>query len=88
VHASIVTVNITDMDQAMRMLREDIVPRVAQAPGFVAGYWFAPRDADGGAVILWESEEAARAGAARVRERPPGPAEIVDIDIREVIAQA
>jgi hypothetical protein len=38
-HAVIVSVTITDPELATTFLRNEIVPRVKQAPGFVAGYW-------------------------------------------------
>ena len=38
-HAVIVSVTINDAEEATTYLRNEIVPRVKQAPGFVAGYW-------------------------------------------------
>jgi len=38
-HAVVVRVNIDDSEAATARLREEVVPRVSQAPGFVAGYW-------------------------------------------------
>jgi hypothetical protein len=38
-HAVVVRVNMDDSEAATARLREDVVPRVSQAPGFVAGYW-------------------------------------------------
>ncbi len=38
-HAVIVSVTINDGEKATTHLRNEIVPRVKQAPGFVAGYW-------------------------------------------------
>jgi hypothetical protein len=37
-HAVIVSVTINDAEEATTYLRNEIVPRVKQAPGFVAGY--------------------------------------------------
>ena len=36
-HAVVVRVNIDDSEAATARLREEVVPRVSQAPGFVAG---------------------------------------------------
>jgi hypothetical protein len=38
-HAVVVRVTIGDVEIARKGLREQIVPRASQAPGFVAGYW-------------------------------------------------
>ena len=38
-HAVVVTVTISDHETAESHLREQVVPGVSQAPGFVAGYW-------------------------------------------------
>ena len=37
-HAVVVKVNVDDSEAAMARLRDEVVPRVSQAPGFVAGY--------------------------------------------------
>ena len=38
-HAVVAKVNVTEGEPATKYLREEIVPRVAQAPGLVAAYW-------------------------------------------------
>ncbi len=57
-HAVVVNVTITDPEGSEVMLREQVVPRVAQAPGFVAGYW-TRKDNSGLSISIWESEDAA-----------------------------
>lgn len=42
-HAVVVSVTIRDGEQATTNLRNEIVPRVKQAPGFVAGCWSGPK---------------------------------------------
>lgn len=37
-HAGLVSVTINDGEEATKYLRGEIVPRVKQPPGFVAGY--------------------------------------------------
>jgi hypothetical protein len=72
-------------------LRETIVPRVSQAPGFVAGYWVRLEGGDeGNSVIVFESEEAARATADQIRETTganPGVT-LNDVTVGEVVANA
>jgi hypothetical protein len=38
-HAVVVKVSIKDAEAAQQALEGQVVPRVKQAPGFVAGYW-------------------------------------------------
>ena len=38
-HAVVVQVTVHDPDSDTARLRDEIVPRVSQAPGFVTGYW-------------------------------------------------
>jgi hypothetical protein len=87
-HAVVVKVTINDLEPADRNLREQVVPGVSQAPGFVAGYW-TRKDNDGLAMILFESEDA----ATRASEQIPStvPAEYVTlegVEVREVVVHA
>jgi hypothetical protein len=90
-HAVVVKVSVQDGPVATKFLRETIVPGVSQAPGFVAGYWVRLEGGDeGNSVIAFESEEAARAAAERLRETAgsnPGVT-INDITVGEVVANA
>lgn len=38
-HAVVVNVTVNDPEAAELALREQLVPRVSHAPGFVTGYW-------------------------------------------------
>ena len=68
-HAVVVKVNIKDAPTATEFLREKIVPGVKQAPGFVAGYWVRLEGGDEGtSVLVFESEDNARAAAAGIEE--------------------
>ena len=59
-HAVVVRLTVNDREAATSHLREQVVPGVSQAPGFVAGYW-TRRDARTGlAFVVFESEEAAK----------------------------
>jgi hypothetical protein len=91
-HAVAVRVTLNDSEQAEAFLREQIVPQVAQAPGLVNAYW--TRSADGGngsSMIVFESEEAAKAMAERISGEGGPPAEaatIESVEVREVVASA
>jgi len=91
-HAVVVKVSVQDDgEQSLKFLRENIVPRVSQAPGFVAGYWVRLEGGDeGNSVIVFESEDAARAASEQVRsgvESNPGVA-VRDVSVGEVVANA
>jgi hypothetical protein len=75
-------------DEGQEYLKANVLPRVKQAPGVVAGYWVAPQDGHGLGITLYESEEAARGGAEMARKGPtPDYVTFDSIDVREVIAQ-
>jgi hypothetical protein len=87
VHAVIVTVTISDNEVAEGHLRENVVPGVAQAPGFVTGYW-TRKDDKGLGMVVFESEDAAKAMSERVPSMAPDVVTVEDIDVREVVAHA
>ncbi len=57
-HAIVFRITINDQQESDRLLHEEFVPGMSQAPGFVAGYWVANGEDKGTAVIVFESEEA------------------------------
>ena len=89
-NALLVTVTINDREPALAVLREQIVPRASQAPGFVTGYWLVSDDNRGTSVLVFESAEAAQALARVIEsEGPPTDAVALDgLEIREVAAHA
>ena len=90
-HAVVVRVKVTDAETATRQLRETVVPRVSQAPGFVAGYWVRLEGGDeGNSVVVFESEDAARTAAEQIRaavDENPGVT-LDNVMIGEVVANA
>jgi hypothetical protein len=90
-HAVLVHVTIDDFETGSQILKSEIVPRVAQAPGFVAGYWVHTGREKGHGMIVFESEEAAQAVKAMVESGPSADAEAVSLDsveVAEVVASA
>ena len=88
-HAVIVKVTINDPENALDNLRNQIVPRVKGAPGFVAGYWYGDGQTTGNATILFDSEDQARGLVEMIRQQPgTGTATLDDIQVHEVVAQA
>jgi len=86
-HAVIVKVSIKDRDSADNSLREEVVPRVSQAPGFVAGYW-TRKDNTGLSMIILESEEHANRMSEMVPSLVPDTVTLEDVEVREVAAHA
>ena len=86
-HAIVVRVTIKDDAAAMPVLREQVVPRVSQAPGFVAGYWTRKNDT-GLSMLVFESEEAATKAREQVTANMPDAVNLESAEVREVVASA
>jgi hypothetical protein len=86
-HAVVLNVTVTDADGAAAALRNQVVPQISGTPGFVAGYWVRLDAGRGAAVVVFESEDAARSGAAEAQ--PPGDLMTFDsVEVGEVVANA
>jgi hypothetical protein len=84
-HAVIVNVTINDADAAERDLKEQLLPRVSQIPGFVAGYWTV-KDDSGLTMIVFESEAAANGMRELVSSTVPDAMTLQDAEVRQVVA--
>jgi hypothetical protein len=88
-HAIIVSVSISDGEAATEHLRNEIVPQVKQAPGFVAGYWVRIQGGDKGrGTMVFETEEAARAVAEQITQNPGESVTLDSVDVGEVVESA
>ncbi len=88
-HAVAVRVVINDAENAQKVLEERVVPGVSQAPGFVAAYWTRSADGSNGlSLLVFESEDAARALADRVPGMVPEGVTFESAEVREVVASA
>lgn len=88
-HAVVVKVEVQDPRGAEERLKQEVVPRVSQLPGFVAGYWLGPREGNEGlSVIVFESEDAARAAADSVPRGIPEGVALRSVETRQVVAHA
>jgi heme-degrading monooxygenase HmoA len=85
-----VEVDSSRADEAAELLNNYTVPMVKQAPGFVGGTWARSADGTHGlSLILFESEEEARAAERAATGPPPGgPVTFVSAEVFEVLAQA
>jgi heme-degrading monooxygenase HmoA len=88
-HAVVVQVTVHDPGPDTARLRDEIVPRVSQAPGFVTGYWLRTADDKGLSVIVFESEDAAQGAMEMIQAAARTDEVTLDgVDIREVVAHA
>jgi hypothetical protein len=93
-HGVIVQVRIdpNGEEEATRMLHEVVVPMAKTLRGFASGTWLRALEGAGGrGVLLFDSEETARAAAEQIRSEgpPPGaPVTLETVDAYEVVAQA
>jgi hypothetical protein len=89
-HAAMVTVTIdpTQADQAEKALREQVIPMVSDAPGFVAGYWLEPADGRAVSLVLFDTEEQARQTAPPLGASPTPGVTIAAVEFRLVTASA
>ena len=88
-HAVIVSVTINDFEEATTYLRNEIVPRVKQAPGFVAGYWVTIQGrSQGRGTMVFDSEDSAQAVANQIQQGPDEGATLNSVDVGEVVESA
>jgi hypothetical protein len=77
------------IDGSGRMVSANVAPRVREAPGFVSALWMSDGAGRTLNVLVFESEEAARAAleAARTAPRPPFM-RVESVDVFSVLASA
>ena len=86
-HAVVVRVTIKDQEAADSHLRETVVPRISQAPGFSAGYW-TRKDNAGLAMVVFDSLDAATSASDQVPSMIPDAVTLESVEVREVVANA
>ena len=75
---------IQDFDQARKFLREEAIPRLSQMPGFVTGHWVRLGENSGASMVVFETEEAARAAKERFESAPPPSVTPISVEVGEV----
>ena len=88
-HAVFVRVRIDPAryDEAISNLRENVLPQVKGAPGFVRGTWFGD-SANGHSVVAFETEEQAQQMAGMVPKLAADWVQVEDVKVYEVTADA
>ena len=93
-HALVVRVTIHNADRTREVLNSQVVPQVSGAPGFKTGYWtwtIAGGETNGLSMIIFDSEENARAAGDRIgaiATDAPDDVTLDGIEVREVVASA
>lgn len=87
-HAVVASVTLHDPEEAKAYLKAEIVPGVSQAPGFVAGWWVSIDNAKGRAIMVFESEDAARQVAGAMGEEEGEAVTLDSVEVGQVEAQA
>ena len=93
-HALVVRVTINDADRTREVLNGQVVPQTSGAPGFEKGYWTwstASGQLNGLSMVIYDSEENARAAGDRVSAIAAAAGDDVTLDgveVREVVASA
>ena len=85
-HAVLVKVTLSDNPDTT-ILREQVVPRVKELPGFVAGYW-TRGDGVGQSMVVFDSDENAHAASDLVPSMVPPGTTIELNEVSEVVAHA
>ena len=80
-------------DEAMKLLKEEVLPRAKEVGEPVAGYWARSVDGSQGvSIVLYASKEAADEALATMMAQgtppPDAPVELGDAGVYEVLASA
>ncbi len=93
-HTLVGRATIHDADRTREVLNSQVVPLASSAPGFKAGYWTwqtGEGELNGLAMIIFDSEENARAAGDRISAVAADASDDVTLDsveVREVVASA
>ena len=93
-YAVVIRVTIHNVDRTREVLNSQVVPQVSGAPGFKTGYWtwsIGGDESNGLSMIIFDSEENARAAGDRVSAiaaAAPDDVTLDGVEVREVVASA
>ncbi len=89
-HAVVVRTTVHDFEHARSFLRQEAIPRVKEAPGFVDAQWVRLSGNNGASMLTFESEEAAQAAADMLSANPPPSSAVTinSVEIGEVVERA
>jgi hypothetical protein len=82
-HAVVVRSTVHDVEEGRKFLKEQAIPGISQAPGFVGAQWVRLEGGTGTGMLTFESQEQAQAAVEQLRTNPP-PESAVTINTIEV----
>ena len=74
-------------EDGIKMLEEFVMPHAKSQPGFDSGIWMRSLNVNGLGVVVFDTEENAKA-AAEALKPPPGGPELVSAEVYEVGGRA
>jgi hypothetical protein len=75
-------------DARLKNLKEQVIPMISSAPGFVAGYWTDALDDVGIGFVVFKDEASAKASAPPTGTDMGEGVSIESVEIREVLGSA
>jgi hypothetical protein len=89
-HAVVVRSTLHDDEQGRSFLREQAIPRIRQAPGFVTAHWVRLAENSGTSMLIFETEEAAQAAVEQLKSNPPPTSAVTinSVEVGEVVEHA
>jgi hypothetical protein len=86
--AAVVSVEVDDADESARILNEQVIPGVKQSPGFVSGVWVNVDAKHGTSIVVFDSEENAKAAMPPEGPGPMPGVTITSSRVGQVVGQA
>ena len=83
-------IDVSRADEAVALLNNGLLPGLSQAPGFVRATFARSAEGIGHSMVVFETEDAARAVAETAADRLPadGPIKLISLDVCEVTASS
>jgi hypothetical protein len=83
-------IDVNRADEAVALLNSGLLPGLSQAPGFVRATFARSAAGIGHSMVVFETEDAARAVAETAADRLPadGPIKLISLDVCEVTASS
>lgn len=88
---AVVDIDTSRRDQTENLVHEFTIPSAKSLDGFVRGVWTRSEDgSEGRGIVVFDTEEHARAAADTIRQGPPPDAPVTfrSVEILEVLGEA
>ena len=83
-------IDLERTEEAESVVRDQLIPRISQAPGFVSATFTRSAEGKGHSMVVFDSEEAAQAVGANAAGMLPadGPITLLSIEVCQVTGSA